>query len=116
MIRRADNRAVKVNEAMRGGPGSVVLTEIASKNEMFEKARLFSTILLKPGCGIGYHEHSGECEIFCVVRGTAVYNDDGTEYEITAGDVTIVEDGHGHGVENRSEEDVELVALIPLNN
>lgn len=115
MIRRASDRAVKVNEAMRGGPGSAVLTEIAAKEEMFSAARLFTTILLKPGCGIGYHEHHGECEIFCIMRGTAVYNDDGTEYEVTVGDVTIVENGHGHGIENRGTEDVELVALIPLD-
>ena len=114
MIKKAEERAVKVNEAMRGGPGSVVLTEIAGKDDMFGKTRLFSTILLKPGCGIGYHEHNGECEIFCMVKGTAEYNDNGTVYTVTAGDVTIVKDGEGHGIENRSDEDVELVALIPL--
>jgi len=114
MLRKASECAVKVNEAMRGGPGSVVLTEIASKEEMFSKARLFSKILLKPGCGIGNHTHEGECEIFCMIRGTAVYNDDGAEYEITAGDVTIVESGHSHGIRNDGTEDVELVGLIPL--
>ena len=114
MVRKSENCAVKVNEGMRGGPGSVVLTEIASGEEMFSKARLFSKILLRPGCGIGYHVHENECEIFCVLKGTAFYNDDGVETVITAGDVTIVKSGHGHGIENRSDEDVELVALIPL--
>ena len=114
MIKRAEERSVTVKEAMRGGPGSVILTEIADQDTMFGKARLFKVITLKPGCGIGYHEHSGECEIFYIMKGRAVYNDDGNELEVCPGDVTVVEDGHGHGIRNDGEEDVELVALIPL--
>ena len=114
MVRKAEERSVTVNEEMRGGPGSVELVEIASKAEMYSKARLFSTILLKPGCGIGYHIHHDESEIFYVVKGTAVYNDDGTERTITEGDVTIAASGHGHAITNKSTEDVLLVALIPL--
>lgn len=115
MIKKASERTATVREAMRGGPGSVAMTDIADKNEMYGAARLFSTVLLKPGCGIGYHVHTGESEIFCVVRGTAVYNDNGIEREITVGDVAVCRDGEGHSVENRGTEDVELIALIPLN-
>ena len=114
MIRRAEERSVTVNELMRCGPGSVELTEIASKSEMYSKARMFSTIVLKPGCGIGYHIHHDESEIFCVISGTAVYNDDGVDTTITAGDVAVVTSGHGHSITNKGTEDVKLVALIPL--
>lgn len=114
MIKRADECSVKVNEAMRGGPGAVILTEIADKIDTLDKARLFSLLTLKQGCGIGYHEHHGECEIFYILNGEAIYNDDGREVEIHAGDVTIVEDGHGHSIRNDGEKDVNLIALIPL--
>ena len=46
--------------------------------------------------------------------GRAIYNDDGTEYEVGAGDVMICEDGHGHAIRNVTEEDCEFTALIVL--
>jgi quercetin dioxygenase-like cupin family protein len=49
-----------------------------------------------------------------MLTGTAVYNDDGTEHVVTAGDVMIAESGHGHGISNDGTEDVEFIALIPL--
>ena len=114
MIRRADECKFTVREQMRGGPGSIGQTEFVFKEEMYDKARLFGKLLLKPGCGIGFHNHDGESELFYIMKGTAIYNDNGTEVEVSAGDVTICPDGEGHGVENRSDEDVEIIAVIIL--
>ena len=113
LIKDAD-REVKTRVAMRDGPGSVLIKDVCSKEDMYEKSRLFAQMTLRPDCGIGYHEHSGESEIFVINSGKAVYNDDGNEYEITAGDVVICEDGHGHGITNWSDEDCEFTALIVL--
>ena len=71
-------------------------------------------MLLKENCGIGYHEHEGEEEIFVINEGRAIYNDDGNEYEVGVGDVMICEDGHGHGISNPFKEDCRLTALIVL--
>ena len=79
MKKNISSCSVKLNEHMRGGDGTVKITEIVPQEEMFGKARMFSTILLEPGCSIGDHEHNGECEIFYVVRGTGTYNDNGTQ-------------------------------------
>ena len=114
MIRKAEQNVAYSREAMRGGAGSVIFRDIATPEEMFYKARLFTKITLKPGCGIGYHEHHGECEIYLITKGTAVYNDNGVETIVSAGDVTITLDGQGHAAENRGTEDVEIIALIPL--
>ena len=46
------------------------------------------------------------------MKGTAEYNDGGEVKTVKAGDVTICPTGTGHGIANRSEEDVELVAVI----
>ncbi len=114
MIVRKENRNVKVREAMREGPGRVVITDICGKEDLYEKGRLYSQMLLKKDCGIGVHVHEGEKEIFVINEGKALYNDDGTEYEVTAGDVMICEDGHSHGIRNVNEEDCVLTALIVL--
>jgi len=113
MVRRSDECAVSVREAMRGGPGSVKLVEVASKEEMFSRARMFSKLVLEPGCGIGPHMHEGECEIFYIAKGVATYLDNGTEVTLYPGDVTICGDGETHGVTNNGSETLEIIAVIP---
>ena len=113
MIRRAEECEVKVREAMRGGPGSVKLVDVASKEEMFGKARLFSKLVIEPGCGIGEHLHEGECEIFYIAKGQATYNDNGTQKILNVGDIAICNDGEVHAITNKGDETLEVIALIP---
>lgn len=113
MVRRANECAVTVNQNMRGGDGSVRLTSlIFGPEELLNKGRLFSVITLEPGCGIGYHVHEKESELFYIVKGSSTYNDGGEEIQVNPGDVTIVEPGKGHGISNRTDETCELVAVI----
>ncbi len=97
-----------------GGEGSAVFRDIAGKDETFGHARLFSIVTLEPGCSVGYHVHTGEGEIYRVLRGRALFNDNGTEREIGPGDVTITGDGQGHAISNIGKETLEYVALITL--
>ncbi|MDO4519329.1 MAG: cupin domain-containing protein [Eubacteriales bacterium] len=113
MIRKAENCTKEYREHMRDGAGTVEITNfIGSAEELNNKGRLFSKITLKPGCGIGYHVHENESELFYIIKGNAIYNDNGTEVPVSEGDVTICPPGSGHCISNPSEEVVELVALI----
>ena len=99
-------------ENMRGGDGTVKLTELLAPEELNGHGRMFSMITLEKGCSIGYHVHEGETETFYVVSGEALYNDNGVEIEATAGDVLHVKNGEGHAVANRGETPLLLVAMI----
>ena len=113
MIRKKDACAVEYREHMRDGDGTVQLTSfIAGPQELNDKGRLFSKITLQPGCSIGYHVHEKDAELFYILSGTAEYNDNGEVKTVEAGDVTICPTGQGHGIANRSDEVVELVAVI----
>ncbi|MCR5734150.1 MAG: cupin domain-containing protein [Lachnospiraceae bacterium] len=113
MIRKSDECKLVLKEHMREGKGTVEITNlIDGPEELATKGRLFSRIFLKPGCSIGFHIHEGERELFHIMKGTAQYNDNGEIKTVTAGDVTICPSGTGHGIENASDEPVELVAVI----
>ncbi len=114
MIIRKQDRSSKTRVAMREGPGEVFITDICTKEDIYEKGRTYAQMLLKKNCGIGVHTHEGEKEIFLINKRRAIYNDDGEEYEVKQGDVTICEDGHSHGITNVFDEDCELIALIVL--
>ena len=112
MVKKSNSFTPDLRTNMRGGEGTVALTNFVSAAELNDKGRLFGTIRLAPGCSIGYHVHEADCELFYIVKGTAVYDDNGTKTVVTAGDVTITPAGTGHSIKNEGTEDVELVALI----
>ena len=112
MIRKAAECKKEYRENMRGGDGTVELTSFASSEELYNKGRLFANITLKPGCSIGYHVHEKDSELFYLIKGEAIYNDNGEEYPVSAGDVMICPAGTGHAITNKGEEVVELCAVI----
>ena len=112
MIKNSENFKTELRENMRGGDGTVIVTSFVTAEELNDKGRLFGKITLKPGCGIGFHIHEKDSELFYILKGTAVYDDNGTKTTVTAGDVTLTPAGTGHAIKNESDEDVELIALI----
>ena len=112
MIKKAAEFKTDYRENMRGGGGVVEITNFVSKEDLNDKGRLFANITLRPGCGIGFHVHEGESELFYLFKGEAIYNDNGTEYPVSAGDVMICPAGTGHGIRNAGEEVAELCAVI----
>lgn len=112
MIRK-NNEVTSANiENMRGGNGTVILNHCLNKDEFYDKGRLFSKIILNPSCSIGWHIHEKEMEAFFVIKGTADYDDNGVKTTIGKGDVTLIKSGEGHAVANKSDEVVEIMALI----
>ena len=112
MIRKAAECQKEYRENMRGGNGTVEITNFATPEELYDKGRLFANITLKPGCGIGYHVHEGESELFYIVKGSAIYNDNGTESVVNVGDVMVCPPGTGHCIRCNGDETCELVAVI----
>ena len=113
MIRSAKNCGIEYRENMRGGDGTVRLTNlIASPDDLAGKGRLFSRITLEPGTSIGYHEHDGDRELFYILSGVAQYNDNGEIRPLCVGDVAICPAGTSHSIANCGTETVELIAVI----
>ncbi|MBB5143525.1 cupin domain-containing protein [Desulfovibrio intestinalis] len=111
MIYRAD-ALDGFEKEMFGGPGAAKFTKIVNEDGLADKGRLFSHVHLKPGCAVGSHKHSGEMEIYYVLKGQGTYNDNGTDMQVKAGDVTVCNDGEVHGILNSGTDDMEMIALI----
>ena len=112
MIKKIEDFNTELRENMRDGDGIVVVSSFVSAEELNNKGRLFGKIILKPGCGIGYHVHETDSELFYIIKGTAVYDDNGTKTVVSEGEVTLTPAGTGHSIKNEGTEDVELIALI----
>ncbi len=106
-----DIKARKVQNA-QGGDNEVIFYDWLKPEEAPGHGRTFSKLVIPPGASIGYHEHEGEFEAYYVVSGEATVDDNGTEVILHAGDMTLCNDGCGHGTKNNGKEDLVLMVLI----
>ena len=114
MLKKSENMIKEIIEQMRGGKGKAEITHIFKKEELKGKARLCAKITLNPGCSIGLHAHDNEEEIFYVLKGKGLVNDDGDIKEFSAGDAILTGNGSRHSIENNSDDVVEMMAVILL--
>jgi mannose-6-phosphate isomerase-like protein (cupin superfamily) len=112
MIKRSGAMETEVRERMRGGSGPVEILHVWKSAELRGKTRLFARLRLPRGSSIGYHAHEQEEEVFYILSGTGVVNDDGTEQLVGPGDAVLTGGGAGHSLENRAEVPLELMAVI----
>lgn len=111
MITRSDSCSHSEKNAQHGN-GMIQVKQLASPDQFYGHTRIFNHITVQPGCSIGYHIHEHETEFYYILKGEAAYNDNGTETVLRAGDVSATRHNEGHGLENRSQTPVELIALI----
>ena len=112
MVRREKERTVDLVK-MFNGPGEARMVRIRETDEeLYNKGRVFRHLYLEPGCGVGYHVHHGDGEVYYILKGEGEYNDNGTVVTVYPGDVTFVDDGEGHSLTNKGTETLEAIALV----
>ena len=99
---------------VQNGKGIIHIKDLTDKEGLYGHGRLFSHIVLDPGCSIGYHDHNHETEFYYILKGEGVFSDNGKEVIVREGDICATGFGEGHGLENQSSEPLELIALIVM--
>ncbi|AGA68109.1 mannose-6-phosphate isomerase [Desulfitobacterium dichloroeliminans LMG P-21439] len=97
----------------RGGEGRVVFSHILTKEELMGHGNVYAKVTIKPHSSIGYHQHVGNTEPYYILSGKGIFTDnDGTKTEVGAGDVCVIKVGEHHGLENLTDDDLVMMALI----
>ncbi len=112
MIKRSTDMKTEVRDRMREGTGTVELLHVFRQAELRGKARLFARLRLRKGSSIGFHRHEGEEEIFYILSGSGVVDDDGKGARVGPGDAVLAGGGAGHAIANQDDEPLELMAVI----
>ena len=112
MIKRNNSYETVINKEMRGGKGEVKIEHLLTKEELYNKGRMYARITLVPGSSIGYHIHEGEMETFHIISGSAKISDNGTEIIAETGDTILTQSLNGHSVECAGDEPLVMIALI----
>lgn len=106
------NRSVEKVEEVHGGNGYILRDKLLNDNQLQGICTFASCITLDPGCEIGVHTHANDTEMYFMIKGEAIYNDNGTEKVVQEGDVMFCEKGQTHAIKNASDSPVSFVALI----
>ena len=103
-----------VETCIQNGKGVCRIKHLTDKEGMYGHGRMFAQVTIPVGCSIGDHPHVDETEFYYIIKGEGVFQDDDKEVLVHPGDICATGYGHHHGLENRSQEPVELIALIVL--
>ena len=96
-----------------GGKGEITIEHLLSPAELGKGCDMFAKVTIGPGCSIGLHEHHGNGEAYHILQGEALYNDNGKEITLHAGETSFCPDGEKHAIANAAQSgDLVFMALI----
>ena len=107
---------IKVDKKEAGGGKGTLSGEYAFTRDKATKDQAIkeiSWLTLQPGDSIGYHKHTTNEDTYIIVSGTGTFRDkDGKDYEVKAGDVTVVRKNESHGLTNTGTVPLVFVDVI----
>ena len=113
MLKRAKDMLKDIKEQVRGGKGSVEMTQLFKNDETYtKKIKFLARVVLNPGCSIGLHPHDVDEEFYYILKGKALFNDNGELKELLPGDATVTGGGTTHSLENIGDEPLEFMAIV----
>lgn len=113
MIFRSIPQEPQILDHFQGGKGHLEAYPILNgPEEMKGKGRVFKHMVLQPGCEVGSHIHTGDCETVYILKGKGHCLVDGKMSPIGPGMVHFINDGEEHYMINDGEEPLEFIALV----
>ena len=116
MIIRKLDQPVDMLAHVQNGEGILCRRQFLIPEDACGAGRLFAVYTLEPGDSIGFHRHSGEYELYYILKGKAKVMDNDREVFLEEGDMMQCRDGESHGIEAVGEGPMEFMALILYPN
>ena len=115
MIIKANEMEKKQRVRLKDGFGTTDFLHIVPDELRPKKSRLFAVMSLEKGCSVGRHDHTGETEIYYVLQGEGLINDNGIIRPFLTGDCNVCGNGDFHSVSNENDETLKILAVIILD-
>ncbi|HUH66251.1 MAG TPA: cupin domain-containing protein [Syntrophales bacterium] len=112
MIRRRNEMREEHIDNLKEGEGTVKHFHILEKQELSGKGRLCSREIIEPGVSVGYHKHEGDFELYYIMEGEGIVNDNGVETTVRKGDAVRTGTGEYHSIKNVGDKNLVLFTLI----
>jgi mannose-6-phosphate isomerase-like protein (cupin superfamily) len=112
MIKGEKDSIVTISQNPRDGIGKIVGKQLLTEVDMGNNLNGLYINYLDIGAEIGYHEHHNEDEVYYILEGTGIANDNGAKIEISTGSVLYTKMGSGHGLKNIGSIPLKFLAFM----
>lgn len=114
MIRKASELSTVRRDCFTNGVGGGYATHALPPGEKVPGSRfqMISQIELDPGSCIGSHLHGDNEEIYWILSGEGIYDEDGRDVPAGPGDMFLALQGHTHGLKNTGAGPLVMIAVI----
>lgn len=95
-----------------GGKGEIELYPVLNEEDLMGKGEVMLRMVLPPGSSIGYHQHLGNFEVYYIISGKGIFQDQEEERPIRAGEAGFIRPGQFHGLMNTGSGEMVVVAVV----
>ncbi len=110
MLVRKEEMKTYERENVRGGVGTLKFSDLLTESP--PHCTMMSTVTFGPGESVGEHTHENNGELYYILEGTMIVNDDGVDYEMNVGDAHYCFSGHSHSARNETDKPATIFAII----
>ena len=111
MIKNYHEAKKQVMESSHDGSGPVDLYEIWGKSDFQSNIDFIDRVVIPPKSTVGYHRHGNNEEMYIVLSGTADMTIDGEAVTVRKGDMILNPPNGAHGLENTSDDNIDLLVI-----
>lgn len=112
MIRKKSDIKTEIKEHVQNGEGKGNFSILVTPEELRGHGRMFNRIALEEGASIGLHDHTKDFEVYYILSGKGLVDDNGEDVIVEAGDVIYTADGAKHSIKNIGNEPLDFLAVV----
>lgn len=112
LVKRENELRVQEVNHLRNGKGTAKIHHIIEGDELKNKGKMFSKIVLPKGASIGIHDHTEDFEVYYILKGKGLVDEGDKKIIVNVADSVYTADGKQHSIENIGESDLEMIAVV----
>ena len=100
-----------MEEKIHGGEGLCRHSVVFREEEMEAPIRFINYTVIPPSCSFGLHQHGNDNEFYVILSGEGIYEENGEEAKVKAGDIIMNAPFGNHGITNTSDVDMNVLVF-----
>lgn len=112
MVVKKEYTTKTVSHKPREEKGTIEGYRYLDGHELSNALKGFYINELMPDSEVGFHKHLMDEEIYLVLDGIGIVNDNGLEEKVEAGDLIYTKKGEGHALKNIGDKPLKFAAFI----
>lgn len=96
----------------RGGKGLADTYAYEVMKGLGIRFKTFNMMMFEAGSATGFHKHIDDIEVYLMLDGNAMYNDNGIEVAVETGDLMLCNKGEGHSIAVTGDDPITILAFI----